>query len=106
MDTTALRTFVGKQWDDSIIPELVEYVRIPNKSPAFDHEWQAHGYMDQVVARFEAWVRRQSLRGMRVEVMRIEGRTPLILIDIPGSSDLVAAREVPFRSHVASTRSW
>lgn len=87
MDTTALRRFVAQQWDDSIIPELVEYVRIPNKSPAFDREWQAHGYMDQVVARFEAWARRQPIRGMRIDVMRIEGRTPLILIDIAGSSD-------------------
>lgn len=87
MDTAALRTFIAQQWDDSIIPELVEYVRIPNKSPAFDREWQAHGYMEKVVARFEAWARRQPLRGMRVEVMRIEGRTPLILIDVPGSSD-------------------
>jgi hypothetical protein len=24
------------KWDDEIVPQLVEYIRIPNKSPMFD----------------------------------------------------------------------
>jgi acetylornithine deacetylase/succinyl-diaminopimelate desuccinylase-like protein len=74
-------------WRDSIVPELIEYVRIPNKSPAFDKEWREHGYMDQVVARFADWTRRQSLPGMKLEVMQVDKRTPLIFIDLPGDSD-------------------
>jgi acetylornithine deacetylase/succinyl-diaminopimelate desuccinylase-like protein len=87
MNHSAIRRHVDELWNSSIVPELIEYIRIPNKSPAFDREWQAHGYMDQAVARFESWARRQSLKGMRIEVMRIEERTPLLFIDIPGASD-------------------
>ncbi len=76
--------YVDEVWDRSIIPELLEYIRIPNKSPAFDREWQARGYMDEVVARFVAFAETQPIPDLGVEVVRLAGRTPLILIDIPG----------------------
>jgi acetylornithine deacetylase/succinyl-diaminopimelate desuccinylase-like protein len=87
MDPTVIRNYVDTLWNDAIVPELIEYVRIPNKSPAFDREWREHGYMDQVVARFAEWARRHPLKGMKFEVMRVDKRTPLIFIDIPGATD-------------------
>ncbi|HEY2525229.1 MAG TPA: M20 family metallopeptidase [Candidatus Binataceae bacterium] len=87
MDNAAIQSYVEGLWDESILPELTEYVRIPNKSPAFDPEWRAHGHMDQVVARFSEWARRQPIEGLALEVIRLEGRTPLLFIDIPGASD-------------------
>ncbi|MDO8433962.1 MAG: M20 family metallopeptidase [Candidatus Binatus sp.] len=87
MDKASIRSHVEQLWDSSIVSELIEYIRIPNKSVAFDKEWMAHGHMERVVARFENWVRRQPIAGMKVEVARLEGRTPLLFIDIPGKSD-------------------
>ena len=87
MDKSAIRSHVERLWDESIVAELVEYIRIPNKSVAFDRDWKAHGHMDRVVARFEAWARRQPIRGMKLEVVRLEGRTPLLFIEIPGDSN-------------------
>ena len=87
IEPTALQTFVGGKWDDDIVPQLVDYIRIPNKSPMFDADWVAHGYMDDAVALMERWARAQSVPGMQVEVVRLEGRTPLIFIDIPASAD-------------------
>src|SRR5262245_2436449 len=86
MDSNAARTFVDRLWDDEIVAQLVDYIRIPNKSPAFDPDWQAHGYMDQVVERFAAWARGKiaAIAGARLDVVRLEGRTPVIFIDIPG----------------------
>ena len=46
MDTSRLSRFVSDLWDAEIVPQLVEYIRIPNKSPMFDKDWVAHGYMD------------------------------------------------------------
>jgi hypothetical protein len=46
MDTARLSRFVSGLWDDEIVPQLVEYIRIPNKSPMFDAKWVEHGYMD------------------------------------------------------------
>src|SRR5258708_11076659 len=86
MDTASIRTHIDRLWEESVVFELVEYIRIPNKSVAFDREWQAHGHMDRAVARFENWARRQPLKGMTVEVVRLAGRTPLLFADIPGDS--------------------
>lgn len=83
----AIRTFIDAKWDDEIVPQLVEYIRIPNKSPMFDSDWAAHGYMDAAVTLMETWARAQNVAGMQVEVVRLEGRTPLILVDIPASAD-------------------
>ncbi|MCZ6561150.1 MAG: M20/M25/M40 family metallo-hydrolase, partial [Gammaproteobacteria bacterium] len=87
MDTKKISQFVNGRWDDSIIPELCEYIKIPNKSPAFDADWEKHGYMEDAVTLMEKWVRDQPIKGMEVEVVRLEGRTPLIFCDIPGDSD-------------------
>ncbi len=86
MDNGALKHFVDACWDDEIVPQLVDYIRIPNKSPAFDADWAAHGYMDQAVAQFEGWARAKlaALPGATLEVVRLPGRTPVILVEIPG----------------------
>ena len=84
MDQARTEGYIERLWDRSIVPELAEYIRIPNKSVAFDPEWQAHGHMDKVVARFEKWARAQSIAGMTIEVVRLPKRTPLLFIEIPG----------------------
>ena len=87
MDSAKVDRFVSEQWDAEIVPQLTDYIRIPNKSPMFDANWQANGYMDAAVAQFEAWARTQPIRGMQVEVVRLPNRTPLIFIDVPGQGD-------------------
>jgi len=87
MDTTTIRKLVDSRWDTSALPELVDYIKIPNKSPLFDPDWEQHGYMEQVVRQFTAWAEKQDIRGMALEVVRLPGRTPLIYMDIPGAGD-------------------
>ena len=76
---------IDKAWAQSIVPRLQDYIRIPNKSPHFDPQWAEHGYMDQAVSLAEDWCREQPLRDMTVEVVRLEGRTPVLLLEIPGT---------------------
>ena len=85
MDTAKIDRYVAGKWDDEIVPQLVEYIRIPNKSPMFDKDWVAHGYMEDAVKLMETWARAQRIPGMQLEVVRLEGRTPLIFIEIPAS---------------------
>ncbi len=87
MDTQKVRKFVGEVWDDEIVPQLSEYIKIPNKSPLFDPDWEKHGYMDDAVELAEKWVRQQAIDGMQVEVLRLPGRTPLLFVDVPGHND-------------------
>jgi acetylornithine deacetylase/succinyl-diaminopimelate desuccinylase-like protein len=87
MDASQIDRFVAEKWDDDIVPQLVDYIRIPNKSPMFDADWVAHGYMDAAVALMERWARAQDIPGMSVDVVRLDGRTPLIFLDIPATDE-------------------
>lgn len=87
MDHASVRSFVDKLWDESIVPQLCDYVRIPNKSPLFDPDWAANGHMDRAADLMEKWCRKQPLDGMTVEVVRLEGRTPLLLVEVSGQGD-------------------
>jgi len=84
MDLERLGESVRKAWDESILDRLIAYVRIPNKSPMFDPQWEAHGHMEAAVQLMADWCRAQPVPGMRVEVRRIPGKTPLLLVDVPG----------------------
>ena len=85
MDASKVKAFVDAKWDSDIVPQLVEYIRIPNKSPMFDADWVQNGHMDRAVALMETWARAQAIPGMQLEVVRLPGRTPLIFIDIPAA---------------------
>ncbi|MGH7052471.1 MAG: hypothetical protein ACREFA_01440, partial [Stellaceae bacterium] len=50
MDIRGARQAIERSWDDEIVPALIEYIRIPNKSPAFDPDWAAHGHMEAAIA--------------------------------------------------------
>src|SRR5690606_13960248 len=86
IDPSPIERFVADKWDEEIVPRLVEYIRIPNKSPMFDPDWVANGYMEEAVKLMEDWARAQDIPGMQLEVVRLEGRTPLIFIEIPAAN--------------------
>ncbi len=100
MDTAKIDRYVAELWDDEIVPRLVDYIRIPNKSPMFDKDWVAHGYMEDAVTLMETWARAQPIPGMQLEVVRLEGRTPLIFIEIPATGSETGADTVLLYGHL------
>jgi acetylornithine deacetylase/succinyl-diaminopimelate desuccinylase-like protein len=86
MDIKVNKQFINEMWDTSIIPVLKEYIHIPNKSPLFDSNWQANGYMDKAVELIANWCEQQDINNMGLNIVRLPGRTPLIFLEIPGNS--------------------
>jgi acetylornithine deacetylase/succinyl-diaminopimelate desuccinylase-like protein len=78
-----IEAFVDACWDDEIVPELVDYIRVPAKSPHFDPQWRAHGHLDAVVRQAQAWAQRQPVRGLAVEIVQLPGRTPVLYFEVP-----------------------
>jgi acetylornithine deacetylase/succinyl-diaminopimelate desuccinylase-like protein len=72
-------------WDE-IVPVLHDYISIPNVSPIFDPDWSEHGYMADAVALIADWCRARPIPGLTVEVLQLDGRTPMIVMEIPGSA--------------------
>lgn len=85
MDSAKLGQFINDKWDSEIVPQLIQYIAIPNKSPMFDANWVENGHMAQAVTLMETWARAQAIPGLQVEVVQLEGRTPLLLLEIPAS---------------------
>src|SRR3989440_10846757 len=102
LDSAKLGRFAGQVWGDAIVPTLIDYIRIPNKSPAFDPDWATHGHMEEAVAMFERWARERlaALPGATLEVVRLPGRTPLILIEVPGSASKANTNTVLLYGHL------
>src|SRR5437870_3444373 len=76
LDTGKIRDFVQKTWDQSIVPTLHEYVKIPAKSPMFDAQWREHGHIDRAVELLRGWATERPIEGLRSEVVRLGGGTP------------------------------
>ena len=87
MDAESVVEHVARVWHESAISALTEYIKIPNLSPAFDRDWAAHGHMDRAVDLVSTWIRDRPINGLDVRVERLDGRTPLIVGEVPGSAD-------------------
>ena len=79
--------WVDGVWGDSIVPALVDYIRIPNKSPHFDPDWASAGHMDRATDLIASWCRDRAVPELQVEVVQLEGRTPVIWMESPGETD-------------------
>jgi acetylornithine deacetylase/succinyl-diaminopimelate desuccinylase-like protein len=86
MDINAVTKRIDEEWTDSVQPSLEAYVRIPNKSPLFDPAWEANGHMDRAAALLLEWCRSQPIAGLKAEVVRLPGRTPVIYAEVPGTA--------------------
>ncbi len=85
---------VGRIWDEDIVQRISDYVQVPAKSPMFDAQWAAHGHIETVLRDAAQWVEAQKVEGLRLEVIRLEGRTPVIFFEVPASSGATAGAAV------------
>ena len=80
-DAAALE-HASTQWDDDIVAQLIDYIRVPAKSPGFDAQWSEHGHIETVLRNAAAWVEAQKVDGLRLEIVRIAGRTPVLFFEL------------------------
>lgn len=77
-----MKDFINNTWQQSIIPELTEYIKNPCKSPAFDKNWQNNKYLHQAVTQFKTWVLKQNIKNLSLDIIELPNRTPLLYIEI------------------------
>jgi len=100
MNLSELKHLTDPRWDTELIPRLVEYVKVPAKSPGFDASWAAHGYLQQVVKEAFAWGQAQQIAGLKIEIVALDGKTPCIFFDVPATGGLGNAKTVLFYGHL------
>ncbi len=85
--SNSIQKFVDERWDQSILPALCEYIRIPNKSPMFDPDWEANGHMQVAVELLDAWCDSITIAGMTRKIVKLPGRTPVLICEIPATAE-------------------
>ena len=76
---------VNAQWDGDIVKQISDYIAIPAKSPGFDSNWAQNGFIDTVMRNAATWVEAQKVEGLTLEIVRLEGRTPVLFFEIPAT---------------------
>lgn len=97
---TELLPRISRHWDEDIVLQLIDYIKIPAKSPAFDAQWQAHGHLDAAVTQVAEWMRHQPLAGLKVEIVRLPKRTPLLFFELPAFGSASSERTVLLYGHL------
>ena len=85
LNTTQALTDVSQAWDGDILRQLTDYIQIPAKSPSFDAQWAEHGHLETVLRNAAQWVEAQKVEGLKLEIIRLPGRTPVMFFDIPAT---------------------
>ena len=82
LDSARALDDVTQAWGSSILSELKKYIEIPAKSPMFDADWAAHGHIDTVLRNAADWVQAQKVEGLKLEIIRLPGRTPVLFFEV------------------------
>lgn len=93
-------TSIDSYWEKNIIPTLMKYIEIPAKSPAFDADWEKNGFIEQALGLAEKWIESRHIPGLKKEVLRVSGRTPLLLLDLPGTESTTPEYNVLMYGHL------
>ncbi|MBC8346652.1 MAG: M20/M25/M40 family metallo-hydrolase [Candidatus Marinimicrobia bacterium] len=87
MKTEQLQSYLDQFWDNEITPTLTEYIKIPNKSPAFDPDWEKNGHTEKALKLAVGWADNHRPKESLLHVKRLDGRTPIIMVEIPGERE-------------------
>ena len=86
LNSTQTLAQVNEAWDTDLVAQLTDYIAIPAKSPMFDADWARHGLIDTVVQNAFEWVQAQKVDGLTLEIIRLPGRTPVLLFEVAAST--------------------
>ena len=91
---------VDRVWRDEITPALCDYVAIPALSPSFDPDWAANGHIDRAVELISTWCRTRAVPGAALDIVRLPGRTPLVVVDVPATPGCRSDETVVLYGHL------
>lgn len=99
MDQARARDVIERTWAGDVIPSLSGLIAIPALSPSFDSSWPATGHLRAAVDHVASWAGSRGLTG-RCEVVELEGRPPLLLVDIPATAGAAGQGTVLLYGHL------
>jgi acetylornithine deacetylase/succinyl-diaminopimelate desuccinylase-like protein len=87
MDAASVAERVTRVWAEEALPAITDFIRIPNLSPAFDPDWAEHAHMARAVELVSRWITARPVAGLQVSIEELEGRSPVIVAEVPATPD-------------------
>jgi acetylornithine deacetylase/succinyl-diaminopimelate desuccinylase-like protein len=85
MDTNSLKKYIEKQFTINVLPNLMNFIRIPNLSPLFDPNWNKNGLLLKAANLIVSYAKSLNIKNAEINLLQDSPYTPLIFIDIPAS---------------------
>jgi acetylornithine deacetylase/succinyl-diaminopimelate desuccinylase-like protein len=95
-----VHTSVAGAWADQVLPSLSGLIEIPALSPAFDASWAASGHLRAAADHVRDWIEARGLPGARCEIIELDGRSPLLLVEVAATPQAAAAGTVLLYGHL------
>ncbi|WP_298337858.1 M20/M25/M40 family metallo-hydrolase [Ferrimicrobium sp.] len=96
----SLRAHLESTIRTDVVSLLAEYGSIPCLSPAFDRNWVESGHIERALGLYQRWIDAREVPGLTSSIQRIAGRTPLLVVDIPGSEPSPGQETVLLYGHL------
>jgi acetylornithine deacetylase/succinyl-diaminopimelate desuccinylase-like protein len=85
MDKRIIKPYIEKFFKTSVLPNLMEFIKIENISPAYDQDWEKKGFMMDAARYLVNYVQNLYIKNAEVNLLKEDGHTPFIYIDIKGT---------------------
>jgi acetylornithine deacetylase/succinyl-diaminopimelate desuccinylase-like protein len=73
-------------FEEHALPTLTRYAQLECLSPAYDEQWRENGHIDAAVDLLASWARQRRFADFRVEVVRLEGLTPVLMVTVEATA--------------------
>jgi len=100
MDHGKVRDAVVSAWTGQVLPSLTGLVEIPALSPSFDSDWEKTGQLLAAAEHVREWIDSRGLPGARSEIVRLAGRSPVLLVDVPATAEATEEGTVLLYGHL------
>lgn len=87
MDKRIVKPYIEKLFASNVLPNLMEFIKIPNISPSYDADWEKNGNSLKAATFLANWVQSLNLKKAEVSLLKDPGHTPFIYIDIKATRE-------------------
>jgi len=91
---------VAGAWPDQVLPSLSGLIEIPALSPAFDASWAASGQLRAAADHVRDWIAARGRPGVQCEIIELDGRSPLLLVEVAATPGAAARGTVLLYGHL------
>lgn len=79
-----LKESIQEFWSLQAQPALMDFIRLPSKSTAFDPQWKENGYLKSACELVANWILK-SIPDAKCEILEFAGKTPCLFVEIDGT---------------------